>query len=127
MSYVRVIPRDLFNEANLLKCLGRLYILLEGWENRATLEFEPEDMAAFDIVQDENSGAIEVSNITFRIKRARGLLGQQYALRRPLNSRHTWPLWVEHVDASADFEPVPVFTDAGEFTPEMRAFLGIGE
>lgn len=26
MTYRRVIPRDLFNEADLLKCLGRLYI-----------------------------------------------------------------------------------------------------
>lgn len=29
MSYFRVIPRDLFNEASLLKCYGRLAILLD--------------------------------------------------------------------------------------------------
>lgn len=32
MTYARVIPRDLFNEAKLLKCLGRLALLHhEGW------------------------------------------------------------------------------------------------
>jgi hypothetical protein len=29
VSYFRVIPRDLFNEASLLKCYGRLAILLD--------------------------------------------------------------------------------------------------
>ena len=28
--YNRVIPRDLFNEANLLKCMGQLYLCLEA-------------------------------------------------------------------------------------------------
>jgi hypothetical protein len=35
MGYTRVIPRDLFNEANLLKCIGGLYIALEHVESRA--------------------------------------------------------------------------------------------
>ncbi len=30
--YARVIPRDLFNEANLLKCFGNLYLRLEVFE-----------------------------------------------------------------------------------------------
>ena len=29
MSYPRVIPRDLFNEASLLKCYGQVYLKLE--------------------------------------------------------------------------------------------------
>ena len=29
MTYTRVIPRDLFNEGDLLKCYGRLWILLD--------------------------------------------------------------------------------------------------
>lgn len=27
--YIRVVPRDLFNEGDLLKCYGRLWILLD--------------------------------------------------------------------------------------------------
>ncbi len=30
MTYKRVIPRDLFNEANLLKCYGALWIALDN-------------------------------------------------------------------------------------------------
>lgn len=29
-TYIRVLPRDLFNEADLLKCVARLWILLDG-------------------------------------------------------------------------------------------------
>ncbi len=29
MPYHRVLPRDLFNDANLLKCMGRLIMLID--------------------------------------------------------------------------------------------------
>jgi len=43
MSYTRVIPRDLFNEANLLKCYGQIYIEVERMslpDPRAYVEIE---------------------------------------------------------------------------------------
>lgn len=30
-NYERVVPRDLFNEANLLKCIGKLVLEIEEW------------------------------------------------------------------------------------------------
>lgn len=39
MSYERVLPRDLFNEAKLLKCLGRLALLIHD-EKLPRLRFE---------------------------------------------------------------------------------------
>ena len=59
MSYIRVIPRDLFNEANLLKCHGQLVIHLEGRLPNAGF---PEDVSRFEVEQDPNSGAIYIES-----------------------------------------------------------------
>jgi hypothetical protein len=82
---LRVLPRDAFNDANLLKCIGMLTMLIEDgaidW-----LQYEY-DGQAFDIRQDGASGATFVNNITFSIKD-----GDYIQHERPLNSRGNWPL-----------------------------------
>lgn len=118
MSYRRVIPRDLFNEASLLKCLGQLWIKLDGANLNASLEFldegEPEP---FDIIQDSNSGNLSVRNIAFLLGRKR------YGLERPLNSRQPWPLWVVAMedDDDPDFETFEVFEGEGNLSAEFIA------
>jgi hypothetical protein len=107
MAYRRVIPRDLFNEADLLKCLGRLCILLENHQGHRA-ELSEGDGAPFDIQQDESSGALEVRNLPFRIA------GNPFRLTRPLNSRRPWPLYAEDED-----DAWSVFTSDGELTPEF--------
>lgn len=114
MSYHRVIPRDLFNEANLLKCLGKLWINLDnlrpaGWYVREPLGREP-----FEICQDENDGSIFCPTC--------GLFShdRRWDLFRPLNSREEWPLWL--YDEPQD-ESIKVFDDNGNFSPEMLALL----
>lgn len=116
MSYTRVIPRDLFNEANLLKCYGQIYLLLERMADHKA-ELVQEDDGSFQIEQDQNSGALSIENITLRVH------GKLWRLMRPLNSRAPWPLWLEHIDPAADFEPIQVFTDDGNFTEVMRGFI----
>ena len=101
MSYIRVIPRDLFNEGNLLKCYGRLYL---------NLEYEYGD--SFEVVQDENDGSITLLYVKLVVR------GQYYPLRRPLNSREAWPLYV-----IVDDTEIAVFDEHGAFTPEMLAFI----
>ncbi len=64
MSYQRVIPRDLFNESKLLKCLGQLSLLLHDevdirWPLR--LLHEPSD--GFFIDQRPSDGALYCSNL----------------------------------------------------------------
>ena len=54
MAYTREIPRDLFNEANLLKCYGRLALLAM---NTPGLEVD-HNGDLFDIVQDPSCGAL---------------------------------------------------------------------
>jgi hypothetical protein len=114
-KYRRTLPRDLFNEASLLKCYGRLWILIEGRDKQ--VRFDQETVARFRIQQDDASGDLTIINLTFRVR------GVPYRLMRPLNSREAWPLLVEHMDPEADFDSIQVFDDKGNFTPEMLAFL----
>jgi hypothetical protein len=109
MSYLRVIPRDLFNEANLLKCLGRLSILCDPFEGTG---FEDYVEGGFQIEQDPNSGAISVANLEFFVRMER------HSLFRPLNSRRSWPLYLQTPD-----EDILVFDDDGNLSQEMLSYI----
>lgn len=86
-EYKRVIPRDLFNESSLLKCIGKLVLdIHDGVIDFITFEHEYEP---FNIVQDD-SGYTYISNIQFYNKK-----GAQLHFIRPVNSRDTWPLYLE--------------------------------
>lgn len=111
MSYIRVIPRDLFNEASLLKCYGQLYIALETAGQHAA-QFDVEDVDFFDIRQSEDDGSTTIANVPFSVA------GRSYHLSRPLNSRAPWPLWISDLD-DPDFEPFEVFDDAGKLSVAM--------
>ena len=114
MSYIRVVPRDLFNEANLLKCLGRLYIVTERFSG--VWFTEPAPGVGFHVEQDDSSGAIFCRNVTFYIG------DQSTRLERPLNSRASWPLYLTEV-GEHDIDPVAVFTEDGELTPDMMTVI----
>lgn len=117
MSYTRVIPRDLFNEASLLKCYGKLWHILEG---NPKARFPDEPVESFDIVQSISDGRIWVENLPLVID------GAKYRLSRPLNSRELWPLYAECMD-DFEVEEIQVFTDDGDLTPEMKALIaGVG-
>lgn len=112
MTYTRVIPRDLFNEADLLKCLGRLWILLDETRGHsATLgdKDSEHDGTPFEIVQDENDGSITVANVPFRVR------GIEWQLRRPLNARSPWPLYANDPNG----EEYRVFDEAGNLSQEF--------
>jgi hypothetical protein len=100
MTYRRVIPRDLFNEANLLKCMGRLALLRE--------HMLAEDVAEFRIEQDESDGSISVVNLPLWLK------AKTYRLFRPLNSRAPWPLYLTYGD-----DDIAVFDEYGDLTQQF--------
>lgn len=114
MSYLRVIPRDLFNEANLLKCVGKVSILLGNMQGHEAA-FNDDAFQSFDIEQDESDGSISIVNVVLNVR------GAPVRLYTPLNSRAPWPLWLHDDDQD---DELSVFTEAGEFTPEMLAYLG---
>lgn len=99
----RVLPRDAFNDANLLKCIGKLTMLIEDgaldWL-RYSYNGEP-----FDIQQDPSSGSTYVSNIFFHTQK-----GEPVAHVRPLNSREAWPLILLHGG-----NEYYAFSESGEF------------
>jgi hypothetical protein len=114
-NYRRVIPRDLFNEASLLKCLGRLVIELERVDHGGAVGFDVEDVEHFDIVQSQDDGSISVANLPFSVR------GRKYRLSCPLNSRQPYPLWLS--DEDEEIEPIEVLSDDGSLTGEMITFV----
>jgi hypothetical protein len=108
MTYLRVLPRDAFNEAKLLKCVGKLTLLIEdrmlpGW----AYDY---DGAAFDVKQDESDGSISVANIAFTKD------GERVTVGTPLNSKRAWPM----LASGAGYDYVFVFDDAGNFNPDSN-------
>lgn len=111
MSYERVIPRDLFNDANLLKCVGKVCLLIH--DNMLELEFE-HDGREFDIEQNED-GDTYVQNLRFQ-----NLDGGLVYLYRPLNARASWPLLSDFDDDNCR---INVFDDNGNISDEFNAML----
>lgn len=111
-NYTRVIPRDLFNEAKLLKCLGKLCILAESTPGlTVTHDGEP-----FDIWQDESSGGLFCLNVKVEVLNGGGL--QHCWL--PYNSREDWPL----MSGTGDGDECNVFDCYGKaFTPEFLKLI----
>lgn len=109
-DYKRVLPRDLFNEAGLLKAVGRVVVLLGETDNHTARILE-DQVDQFRIIQDATSGSIRIANITFQVN------GREWILERALNSRFSWSLEARLPDYSED--EIEVFTDNGDFTKEM--------
>lgn len=93
-NYTRVVPRDLFNEAKLLKCLGQLFLIYhDGVDaNKSSLpvgfriEHDDSEAAGFSVVQNQDDGGLEVANINCSYKGFRIRLYSSY------NSRQAYPL-----------------------------------
>lgn len=116
MSYCRVIPRDLFNESKLLKCLGQFALLVhEGRGIRWSIgiEHDDSDNQGFTIEQNLNDGSLFCSNMTFSVN------GRLFNLFSRYNSKAAYPLMF-----GGDSEPEgDVFDDDGSFSDEFCAFL----
>jgi hypothetical protein len=115
MSYDRVIPRDLFNEAKLLKCLGQLALLLhDGVDVHWPLVLTHEHPAVgFNTEQDSASGDLFCSNLTLTLQ------GRKIPLVLPYNSRDVYPLLCN------DEEDVQrcVFDEEGHLSAEFMQWL----
>lgn len=102
-NYQRVIPRDLFNEAKLLKCIGRVCLLIhDNMAGRLTFEHDGEP---FEIVQDDSDGSLLIRNIYFSHD------GNQLSFFTKYNSKDTYPIY-----CNVGSEEYSVFEDDGNFT-----------
>jgi len=88
MSYERVLPRDLFNEAKLLKCIGKIALLIENNTINGLLMDDSEvSNNGFVVYQDQSDGSIFVSNLKFCDQQ-----DNQVHFYTTLNSKNNWPL-----------------------------------
>lgn len=111
MSYQRILPRDLFNESKLLKCLGFLVLEYENkmFPNNVHIYY---DGTPFNIQQDYD-GNIEVVNLSIEKN------DEEIRLYHPLNDKRPYPLRAEFF-AGLD---VRVFDDDGLFTKKFEELI----
>lgn len=105
MSYHRVMPRDLFNESKLLKCLGFITLMIH--ENRIkglVVEHETEK-TGFVIRQNQNDGSIYVENLHFMSSK-----GEPVYFYHPLNSKYNFPITMRF--KNEDYYP---FNENGDY------------
>jgi len=107
----RVLPRDAFNDANLLKCIGQLTLLIEDGKVNLAYEY---DGQPFDIVQDRADGSTFVRNVEFYTKD-----GTYLRHRRGLNARSAWPLYLYAPDEDGDDIEHLAFDEQGKFLPSF--------
>lgn len=115
--YHRVLPRDLFNEAKLLKCLGRLCLWAHDYPGLG-LRFDLRPDGPFDIRQHQDSGDLYCRNLQVDGP------GGPWALWVPYNSRDPWPLRF-YREGDDDDDGRLVFTDTGWPSVELCRALGI--
>lgn len=110
MKYERVIPRDFFNEAKLLKCLGLLSVKILDNMIPAGIKIEiTESGKAFDVRQDENDGGLYINNYSVKIN------GSSVLMKTIYNSKDNYPLLCTY----NDYEEVLVFDESGEFSDDF--------
>jgi hypothetical protein len=109
-KYERVIPRDLFNEAKLLKCMGRLCLLIHSNKTPVKMSFK-QPKGGFNIQQLSSDGALIITNLPVKIKSETFYFVSKY------NSKANYPLYLRFEN-----EDTQVFDESGEFTTEFIAF-----
>lgn len=106
--YKRVIPRDLFNEAKLLKCLGKLSLNIHNSKFPGGVEISvAHDGRPFRIMQ-HIDGSLYCTNLVFSVENS--ILDFQTTYNRKDN----WPFYLNH--DNIEYE---VFDDEGEYTEEF--------
>lgn len=111
MSYQRVIPRDLFNESKLLKCIGQLALIIHdgvGVPRGLELLHDDSEFAGFQIEQNQDSGALYCANIGLTFA------GQTIELALPYNSKEPYPL-----NYTVSDDDGRVFTDKGTLSHDF--------
>lgn len=117
MSYRRVVPRDLFNEANLLKCLGKISVsILDNKFYPVKLkEYHDDEMFEGFYIEQTESGDIVCTN--YRVYDPEG---DEITFFSGLNSRRPWPLmFYNKFDESIDY----ALNEDGSISQEFMTFL----
>lgn len=115
-KYNRVLPRDLFNEAKLLKCIGHLIIMIQENREPASCKMSYSDLLIpdrFDVAL-LPEGSLVIQNLGIAVNR------KPYIFKTTYNSKANFPLFVQHKDA--DYR---VFDEEGKWDSEFHEFLNL--
>lgn len=110
-EYQRVLPRDLFNEAKLLKCLGRLVLLIHDRKIPFIGEVIHDGEPFIIALNDE--GSLIVTNVTIKVNKS------AFTFKTTYNAKSNYPFYLE----TNDYSEVLVFDESGEFTEEFIEFV----
>ena len=121
MSYDRVIPRDLFNEAKLLKCLAQLVLLIHDGRDKdgkptpstLTASHNKEMSERFLIELEPQLNGLYSPNMTILNN------GERLTLYTNYNDKGIYPLLM----FTDEYEEIEVFHDDGTLTDEFREQL----
>lgn len=106
IPYKKVIPRDLFNDAKLLKCLGLLSLKVHDGDVPCEIIIEaPEDEFKIGLYDD---GTLEVTNMHITVN------GTPRSFRTTYNNKNNYPLLME-----INGEEIHVFTEDGSWSDEF--------
>jgi hypothetical protein len=107
-TYTRVIPRDFFNEAKLLKCMGQLALKILDRQLPDGIDIVIEESGEPFNIELSEDGALFISNYGITINNNPAFIGSTY------NSKAPYPLFV-----CVDYEETQVFDDSGNFTTDF--------
>jgi len=109
MSYQRVLPRDLFNEAKLLKCVG--LVCLKILDNQTPCHMSHNEVEGGFEIELMDEGSLFISNLHIAIK------GKIFLFKTTYNSKSNYPLFLQY-----KFVDHPVFDEKGNWDPEFIEF-----
>lgn len=122
--YEHVLPRDLFNEAKLLKCLGQLALIIHDGKDKNNVRVPDleicnpdESREGFIIDLDVNTGQLYCSNLVFCFKGVPLSLGTFY------NSTSPYPIYFEVPCEDGNLYEGLVFNDDGTLHDLFIAFM----
>lgn len=108
-DYHRIIPRDFFNEAKLLKCMGVLQLRIVDDQLPPGLDIKIDESGEpFEICRDEASSRLIVINYPTTINKV------EVIFQTALNSQRPYPFYCQVGE-----EEIEVFDDKGNFTEDF--------
>ena len=113
MSYFRVNPRDLFNESKLLKCLGRIALLIHDNGILGLTMTHENERSGYCVEQSPDDGSIYVSNLYFHDDACTPIY-----FYHPLNNKSSYPIIMRYKDE--EYFP---FNESGQYQLDKRLFL----
>ncbi len=109
MDYDRVVPRDFFNEAKLLKCMGVLAVKILDNQLPEGISIEIDEGGdPFQIEMLQEDGSLSVVNYPVTIN------GEEVIMKTKYNSKDNFPLY-----CMIDDEDYLVFNESGEFDQDF--------